>query len=327
MERFVFVAAVTFAIIFGVVAWLGNGHFNIDIDGDGFGVAPVVETAAGRMEAEAFAGDNLRVRYAAARITITPEDRQDFLIEIDNPGRAPMPLVSVDEGRVTVDGQLRGRVGNCREGGGAELRGYGELAVEDLPQINIRAPRTLNVSLGSGSTTGIGPSQELNLDISGCGTATIGDVAGEFEVDVAGSGDVRAGAAQSFRADIAGSGDVVVGAVANGADIDIAGSGTVTIASLTGSLSADSAGSGSVTVQGGAITVANIDLAGSGGVEIAATVQTLKVAIVGSGDVDVEGQVGDIEADIAGSGGVSASAVTGNVRKEVLGSGDVRVGD
>jgi hypothetical protein len=328
MERFVFVAAIVIAVLFGLGAVFGGPHFHFEIDGERpGGVAPVVEVAPGRMEAQAFSGNELRIRYAAAIVTITPEDRADYLIEIDNSaGRAPMPTVAVDGGRVVIDGQLRGRVGSCTDDGGATLRGYGDMTSTDLPRITIRAPRDLDLDRGGAGVTDIGPLQSLNLDFTGCGQVTAADVEGEASLDVAGAGQVSTGAVRSLNADVAGAGRVSVGAVAEGADVDIAGSGSVTIASLTGDLSADGAGSGNVTIAGGAIGEANIDLAGSGDVDIAAPVRRLVVSIIGSGDVDVQAEVGDIEADIAGSGGVTARAVTGTIRQEVLGSGEVRVG-
>jgi hypothetical protein len=331
MERFVFVAAVTLAIIFGIGAILGGPHINIDgedwdWDADARGVAQLVAVAPGNVAAQTYSGDSLRIRYTAANVIITPEDRTDFAIEIANPaGRAPMPEISSDGGRITIDGQLRGRIERCDDGG-ASLKDYGDLSAEDLPTITIRAPRHLDVDRGGAGSLQIGASEALSLDFSSCGTASLGDVAGELDVDLAGSGQVTAGAARSLTADVAGSGELVVGAVAEGADVDIAGSGTVRIASVTGSLNSDGAGSGNLVVEAGNVTDANIDLAGSGDVDIAATVQRLEVSIVGSGDVDVAGTVGDIEADIAGSGSVRAQAVTGSVRKEVWGSGDVRVG-
>lgn len=329
MERFVFVAAIAIAIIFGIGAVFGGPHFNFNVDGDEYhgGSSAVVETSPGRMEAQTFAGGELRIRYAAAAVTITPEDRSDYVIEIDNSaGRAPMPTVTSDGGGVLIDGRLRGRISDCTDEGGASVRGYGDMSAADMPRITIRAPRNLVVDRGGAGTTEIGATEALNLDISGCGAATIADVANEFSLDLAGSASVRAGAARRLNADVAGSGEVFVGNIAESADVDIAGSGEVTIASLTGDLQTDGAGSGSVTVQGGAVTRADVDLAGSGDVSIAAPVRTLNVSIVGSGDVDVLGEVGDIEAEIAGSGGVSARSVTGNVRKEVWGSGEVRIG-
>ncbi len=334
MERFVFVVAIAAAIIFGIGAVFGgpnwsNFHISIDDDDGMRGTAAIVAVSPGAMEAQTFAGAELRIRHVAAVVTIIPEDRADYSVEIDNAaGRLPMPTVASDNGRVLIDGQLRGRIRDCGEGGAATVRGYGEgeTAAADLPRITIRAPRDLNLDRSGAGTTEIGATQSLELEVSGCSSTTAGDVAGGVNLDVAGSGDVRIGAAQSLDADIAGSADVEVGAVSTTATIDIAGSGSVTIASLTGELNSDGAGSGSVSVQGGAVTMASIDLAGSGDVTIAAPVQELHVSIVGSGDVDVAGVVGNIEADIAGSGGVSAQSVTGSIRQEVWGSGEVSVG-
>jgi hypothetical protein len=326
MERFVFVAAVTIAIIWGVVAMFGGGRFiHFDIDADAR-MAPLVEVAPGSMAAQTFTGDELNLRHLAANVVITPEDRADYVIEIDNAaGRTPMPEVNVEGGRITIDGRLSRRIERCTDGG-AELRDYGSVSAEELPRITIRAPRDLNVSRSGAGSLEVGPAQSVDLDFSSCGAAALGDVAGELRIDLAGSGRINAGAAQTLNADVAGSGELAVGAVAQDADVDIAGSGQVRIASLNGDLSADGAGSGNLSVLAGAINDANVDLAGSGDVDIAAPVRSLTVSIVGSGSLDVAGEVGDIEADIAGSGNVTARSVTGAIRKEVWGSGDVRVG-
>lgn len=333
MERFVFVAAVAFAIIFGIAAVFGgpiwsNFSFHIDDDQIG-GTVPVVATSAGTMAAQTFAGDELNIRNLAAIVTITPEERTDISIEIDNnAGQLPMPTVTADEDRVTIDGQLRGRVRDCGDGGGARVRGYGDEQFDgaELPRITIRAPRALVVDRGGAGRTDIGPSQALNLDVRGCSLTTIGDVVGELAIDISGSGDVNAGAAQSLSADVRGSADVVTGAITSGATLDISGSGSVTIGSLAGELTSDERGSGSVTVQGGAITTATVDLSGSGDVTIAATVQDLDVSIRGSGGVSVTAAVGNIDAEIMGSGSVSAASATGRIHQEVRGSGEVSVG-
>ncbi len=327
MERFVFVAAVTIAIIWGVVAMFGGGRFiHFELDSADARLAPLVEVAPGEMAAQAYVGDELNLRHLAANVVITTEDRADYVIEIANTaGRTPMPEVTTEGGRITIDGRLSRRIQRCVDGG-AELRDYGAVSAEDLPRIAIRAPRELNISRSGAGALEIGPSQSLDLDFSSCGSGALGDVAGPLNVDIAGSGRITAGAAQSLNADVAGSGALIVGAVAQGANVDIAGSGEVRIASLQGDLSADGAGSGNLIVQGGSIGAADVDLAGSGDVDIAAPIRRLNVSIVGSGSVDVAGEVGDIDADIAGSGDVTAHAVTGSVNKEVWGSGDVRVG-
>jgi hypothetical protein len=326
MERFVFVTAIVFAVIYALVQMVGGGHsisFNIG-DMEGGGSDPVIEVSAGQLAAQSFASGGIDIRHAAARIVVTPEDRTDISIEIDNPGRLPMPEIRAEDGDLVVDGQLRGRISECLQEA-VDVRGYGVIANPELPLITIRAPRTLNLDIGSGSTLQVGPSQSLEAEFSGCGTAQIGDVAETLAIDFSGSGAVSTGAARALKADVAGSGELRTGAITERADVDLAGSGEIELASLTGALALDSAGSGSLAVRGGAVTDASIDLAGSGNVEIAAPVQNLQVAIVGSGDVNVAGAVGDIDADIAGSGGVNVQSVTGAVRKDVWGSGDVHV--
>jgi len=326
MERFVFVAAIVVAVIFGIGAVFGSGNFvSFDFDGE-VGTAPIVETTADQLAPQAYQGGELKLKHLAAIVTIVPEDRTDYLIEINSPGGTPMPTVSTEDGQVVVDGQLRGRIQGCTEDGGAQLRGYENVTAEQMPRITIRAPRTLTLDRNGAGSTEIAAAQAVDLDLAGCGSATLADVTDTLDLDVAGSGRVRAGATRRLNADIAGSGEVSVGQIGEGADVDLAGSGVVTIASLTGDLSADAAGSGSVVVQGGSLTTASIDLAGSGDVTITAPVQTLNVSIVGSGDVAVAGAVGDVDADIAGSGDVTVQSVTGNVRKHVMGSGDVQVG-
>jgi hypothetical protein len=326
MERFVFVAAIIFAVIFGIGALVGQSdwHFDIDSDGGG-GRAPLVETATGRLEAQGFEGEQLRLRHLAANVSIIPEDRTDFVIEIDNPGGTPMPIVSAEGGTVTVDGQLRGRIADCGTTS-VELREYGTVTAAQMPTITIRSPRGLIVSRGGAGTTSIAAADTVDLDSSGCGSVTIADVANLLSIELAGSGDVQAGAAGSLKTSVAGSGEVTVGAVNGDVEIEIAGSGEVTVASVTGDLSVDSAGSGNAIVQGGAVDDASVDMAGSGDVTITAPVQRLSADIVGSGDVTVDGVVGSIDADIAGSGSVSADSVTGTVTKDVWGSGDVRIG-
>ncbi|MGE0596976.1 MAG: DUF2807 domain-containing protein [Hyphomonadaceae bacterium] len=327
MERFIFVAAVTIALVTGAFYFLGGPSWSVHIDDMEVGGRqdPVVEVAAGRMDPQSFTAGSISVRYAAANVVVTPEERTDIAIEIDNPGRLPMPEVRLDGGELVVDGRLRRRIGAC-EGGSVNVRGYGDITASDMPQVRIRAPRRLVLDIGGASNAEVAASDNLDLELTGCGTAQVADVAEELSVELAGSGRVAAGAAQRLNADLAGSGAIETGAIADEAEVDVAGSGSVTLAALNGSLSMDGAGSGNLAVQGGAVTTAGIDLAGSGDVTIAAPVQTLTVSIVGSGDVDVEGAVGDINAEIAGSGGVRAASVSGAVRKEVWGSGDVQVG-
>lgn len=322
MERFIFVAAIVFAVLFGLFAMVGGGrhfHFSVDDRTD-----PVMATTAGHA-VETATGDELRFKYIAAHVTITPEDRQDFAIEITNPGRVPMPTIEHDGGDVVVDGHLANRIHDCDENG-VDARGYSRLTLADMPQIVIHAPRSLHVEYGGAGLAEIGPTQALNLEISGCGGATAGDVANTLEVGIRGSGRVQAGSAHTLDASIFGSGGLMTGAIADGAEVSTFGSGSATLGAVSGSLRTRSHGSGGVNVSGGAITDGDFDLFGSGGASVSAPIQRLKVAIHGSGDVTVNGAVGDLDASIFGSGGVHATSITGVVHKEIHGSGDVTSG-
>jgi hypothetical protein len=325
MERFVFIAAVAGAILMGAWAMFGHSNFGFHMDAEGRGTSPLVELAPGTMAAQTFAGTYIDIRSAAANVTVIPEDRTDISVEIDNSaGLAPMPTVSTDESRVIIDGQLRGRIHGC-DGDSLSLRGYGEVAEDQLPRITIRAPRAVEIDRSGAGSTEIGAAESVSLDLAGCGTARIGDVAGELDLDIAGAGEVTTGSARHVTADVAGAGDITLGAIAAGADLDISGAGTVTIASLTGDLSTDAAGASNIRINGGAIGTAEIDMAGSGDLEIAANVSTLTVSIMGVGDIDVAGTVGDLDVDIAGPGSVTVQAVTGSMQQDIAGPGSVTV--
>lgn len=107
--------------------------------------------------------------------------------------------------------------------------------------------------------------------IAGSGGITVDKVEGDFEGDVAGSGDLRLPsiAGGNIKLAIAGSGDLVAAGQADTVDIGIAGSGDIDAGGLI-SRSAD------------------VSIAGSGGVRAHAT-ESADVSIMGSGDVELTG--------------------------------------
>jgi hypothetical protein len=107
--------------------------------------------------------------------------------------------------------------------------------------------------------------------IAGSGGISIDKIAGDFEGDVAGSGDLR-------LASVAG------GAV----KLSIAGSGDVTAAGKADSVDLSIAGSGDINAGGLATRAAEVSIAGSGSVSANAST-TADVSIMGSGDVDITG--------------------------------------
>ena len=124
--------------------------------------------------------------------------------------------------------------------------------------------------------------------LAGSGGVTVDKVAGDFDGEVAGSGDLSVGQIQGGRVrfDIAGSGGVAAAGKADTVDISIAGSGDVRLGDL-------------------AARSADISIAGSGNIQASAS-ETANVSIMGSGDVDIKGGA-KCKVSKAGSGNVRCS--------------------
>ena len=122
--------------------------------------------------------------------------------------------------------------------------------------------------------------------IAGSGGVTVDRVAGDFEGDVAGSGDMRIGqiAGGKVKLAIAGSGDVEAVGKADSVELAIAGSGDIRAGGL-------------------AARTADVSIAGSGNVNANAS-ESADVSIMGSGNVEVSGGA-KCSVSKAGSGNVS----------------------
>ena len=107
--------------------------------------------------------------------------------------------------------------------------------------------------------------------IAGSGGISVDKVKGDFEGDIAGSGDLRLPAVTGGRIKfgVAGSGEVHAAGQAESVDISIAGSGDV-------------------DAKGLAVRTADVSIAGSGNVAANAS-DTADVSIMGSGDVEMTG--------------------------------------
>ena len=107
--------------------------------------------------------------------------------------------------------------------------------------------------------------------IAGSGGINVDRISGDFEGDVAGSGDLRIGQVSGgkIKLAIAGSGDVEAAGKADSVDLSIAGSGDINAGGL-------------------ASRTAGVSIAGSGNVRANAS-DSAAVSIMGSGDVEVTG--------------------------------------
>lgn len=267
-----------------------------------------VATAA-LLGATAAQAASVEIKDAAARVVVIPEDRADVKVEFltTSPG---LPLTVRTEGDKTiVDGDLgRTAIHNCRTFNGqtsVSVRGK-TFGWDALPQVVVRVPMDAKVAGGGAVFGSIGRTSSLTLSNAGCGDWTVGNVAGELNINQAGSGDTTVGTAGATSINIAGSGDVATAAI-GALTVNIAGSGDVSAASVTGPVSANIMGSGDVAVHGG-------------------KVGAVAVSIAGSGDVTVQAPADSVSAKIAGSGDVRVLSVSGAVSKKVAGSGEVIVG-
>jgi hypothetical protein len=271
----------------------------------------IAATAAVALAAGAAGAASVEVKDAVARVTVIPENRSDIKIEVirANP-QLPLEVRSF-AGRTILDGRLGRRIRDCHGSGenvAVRVRGVGDVAWRDMPQVVIRTPRDVDLDAGGAVWGAVGRSTSLKLGNAGCGDWTVANVEGAMRISQAGSGDTRTGSSGPANVRVAGSGDTVVGDVRGGLDVDIAGSGDVAVASIAGPLDVHVAGSGDVKVAAGRAT-------------------TMTVSVAGSGDVDFRGTADSLKARIAGSGDVHAREVRGQVSKTVMGSGGVTVGN
>ena len=265
---------------------------------------------AGLAPAAASAEPTVEIKNAVARLVVIPEPRSDVKVEFVSTNPA-LPITVTREGdRTVLNGGLGRRMNGCWRTGrqaGVTVRNLGRVSYDDLPQIVVRTPTHIQVAAGGAVFGSVGRSDSLVLSNAGCGDWTVANVKGELQVNQAGSGDTRAGAAGALVVHVAGSGDVSAGAVSGPMRVDIAGSGDVRAASIQGPLRANIAGSGDVHVAQGSAS-------------------EVTVRIAGSGDLRFGGAAGELNAQVAGSGDVTVRSVSGVVKKTVLGSGGVRVG-
>ncbi|CAN7145510.1 DUF2807 domain-containing protein [Phenylobacterium sp. LjRoot225] len=253
----------------------------------------------------------IEIKDAVVQVTVIPENRTDIRVEIVTQNRA-LPLKFKEmRSRTVIDGGLDGKkIRNCRGGGNdvvVRVAEVGDVTLKDMPHIVVHAPRDVDVSAGGAVFGVIGRARNVTLGAAGCGDWTVANVEQRLRINVAGSGDARAGTAGEAELRVAGSGDVATADIRGRLDVDMAGSGNVRVKSMSGPLDVHMAGSGDAVVFGGRASAMTVSMAGSGNVVFGGVADTLTARIAGSGDV-------------------RASQVRGQVRQTVVGSGTVKIG-
>lgn len=253
----------------------------------------------------------LEIRDTVAFVRVHPENRADIAVSIVNPSSLPAPQLRTSRNRLLViDGQLRRRVRGCHTGAqgrfDVNVSNVGWLRTEQIPIIEVRVPQNAQVSAGGAVRLTMGRAETADVTLDGCGDADLEGVAGDVNLAIAGSSDVRLYDAGMASISLAGDGDATVGVIRNGLTVSIAGSGDLTASRVDGPTNIAVQGSGNVTIRDGHAGV-------------------LSVAIAGEGDVIHNGVADRLDAAILGSGDVRVRRVTGQVTRRVLGGGDIVV--
>ena len=122
---------------------------------------------------------------------------------------------------------------------------------------------------------------------------------------------VTAGRVGSLTGDITGSGSATIGAVDGNAEIEISGSGSILAGSVGGAVDARVSGSGSVAVEGGHSTRLRASVSGSGSVQHHGTVAgDARLRVSGSGHIRASVVRGDLDPKVSGSGSITANGQT-----------------
>jgi len=150
-------------------------------------------------------------------------------------------------------------------------------------------------SVASDST--VGKVSEAHVELSGSGKVAIADVAGELNLEIAGSGRISARHAGSVRAGIAGSGDAQLGDISGGLRIEIAGSGDFTAARVNGPVHVEIAGSGNVKIADGVADPLHVDILGAGDLYFGGVAVNPSISAMGSGNVHIKSYRGKLSND------------------------------
>jgi hypothetical protein len=147
------------------------------------------------------------------------------------------------------------------------------------------------------SNATIGRSKEAHLSMAGSGKINIADTTGDLHMDIAGSGNIRAGSAADVHADVAGSGSAVMGAINGGLHLDIAGSGDFSATKVNGPVHVGIVGAGSVNIPQGIANPLHVDIMGAGNFIFGGEAVDPHVSALGSGRVKLRSYTGKMHSD------------------------------
>lgn len=240
--------------------------------------------------------------------------------------------------------------------------GYEDL--DDYPKLTISAPDDVKLVIENAIPFGdAGDIGSADIELSHCGRLEVGNIAGNADIKITGSGDMSAENIGSVKARVTGSGDLEFMSTgdadlrskgsgnidfenADNVDLTISGSSDVNIETVTGQLSIRSSGSSDIDVEtvGAGLDYeasgsgdfsaqevngdANISARGSSDIDIGGgNIGTLTIAARGSSDVDFGGTAQDAHLTASGSSDINVHRVEDLSHTKASGSADIDVGN
>lgn len=256
---------------------------------------------------------------------------------------------------LTIDDDISIRSYNCNHKKDRAMIGKGKFRwnssskgyrdIREFPLVKISAPANVHLEIEGSILFGtVGDIGSGHLHIGSCGDITFGDVNGQLDLSVSGSGDVIMGSAgasdisvsgsgdltaknlASADIHVSGSGDLELGDIAGATDIGSSGAGDLEIGSIGGGLSVHSSGASDLevdSVTGGDLT---IRVSGSSDVTIKdGSVDTLFIKASGASDVTYGGSSVDAEARASGASDITIRQPSGHLRTSDSGAADVNI--
>jgi hypothetical protein len=270
----------------------------------------LLAAAAALATAGAANAASVEFRDAVARVTVIPEDRADVKVEIIK-ANPRLPLQVRSEGsRVVIDGDLRRQIRDCHhreDRPSVYVRGVGDFRAEDMPQVVVHTPKSVEISANGAVFGSIGRSAALELHDSGCSAWTVADVAGEARLHESGAGAIHMGQADRLSVHLSGAANIRAVRVRQMLDGQLSGAGNIEVGDVAGTVDAQVSGIGHVKLGGGHVS-------------------QLRAQVSGMGGVDFDGVADNLDAGISGVGSVRVKKVNGNVNKHVSGLGHVTIG-
>ena len=219
-----------------------------------------------------------------------------------------------DDASIEVDSSLKGAIRILADGASC-------LTTHDGAEIVVDTGGCGD-SLGH-LTIQVPPGFKLTVDIQASGNVTIGNIGGDLDAHINGSGDLHAGGITNLNL-VTNSGDAVIAAVGGAANLNSNGSGDIRITDLNGLLHSRQAGSGDLVV--GEVNSPAVDITqfGSGDAVFGkGSIGALRAQLTGSGDLAVAAGVATADLSATGGGDIHIAHVSGPVTRHASGGSTI----